>query len=153
MTTVTQARQAIRARIETGNVTFGGTAVPLRWQNEDGGPLPDTPAPFVYIEFLNEGSSIVAFGGGRGGNTHRNRARVEAYVFVPKGVGLNAAEAIAEQLAALLRAYRDNHVSCFDATVIPGGDGALLKPPGLQSEVGQYFWAACEASLTFDQIG
>lgn len=153
MTTITQARQAIRARIEGGNIALNGEPVPLRWQNEDGGPLPDEPAPFVYAEFLNEGSSIVAYGAGRGGNTHRNRARVEAYVFVPKGWGLDAAENIAEQIAALLRSHRDEHVSCFDATVIPGGDGAQLTPPGLQSEVGNYAYAACEVSLTFDQIG
>jgi len=72
---------------------------------------------------------------------------------VPKGWGLYAAEAIAEQIAALLRSHRDERISCFDATVIPGGDGAMLTPPGLSSEVGNYFWAACETSLTFDQIG
>ncbi|MFC3071489.1 hypothetical protein [Shinella pollutisoli] len=153
MTTVTQARQAVRARIEAGNVAFDGVPVPLRWQNEDCGPLPDDPAPFVYVEFLNEGSSIVAYGGGRCANTHRNRCRVEVYAFVPKGWGLDAAESIAEQIATLLRSHRDQHVSCFDATVIPGGDGAMLTPPGLQSEVGNYFWAACEVSLFFDQTG
>lgn len=153
MTTITQARQAIRSRIEAGNLTFQGEPVPLRWQNEDGEPLPDDPAPFVYVEFLNEGSSIVAYGAGRGGNTHRNRARVEAYVFVPKGWGLDAAEHIAEQIATLLRSHRDQHVSCFDATVIPGGDGAMLTPPGLASEVGNYNYAACDVSLHFDQIG
>ncbi|MEO3386007.1 hypothetical protein [Mesorhizobium sp. CAU 1741] len=153
MTTTTQARQAVRARIEGGNVAFQGSPVPLRWQNEDGGPLPETPAPFVYTAFLVEGGMIAGYGGGRGANLHRNSAIVESYVFVPKSWGLDDAEAIAEQIAALLRSHRDEHISCFEATVIPGGDGAMLTPPGLTSEVGQYFWAACEVSLHFDQTG
>lgn len=139
--------------MEAGNIAYGGTTVPLRWQNENGDPLPDEPAPFVYTEFLNEGADIAGFGGGRGSNLYRNRAMVEAYVFVPKGEGLDAAENIAEQIAVLLRSYRDAHISCFSATVIPGGDGAMLTPPGLTSDVGNYFWAACEVRLHFDQIG
>lgn len=148
MTTVSQARAAVRSRIEA-NIT----SVPLRWQNEDGGPLPDEPAPFVYAEFNTERGSIAGFGGGRGNNLYRNPARIEAYVFVPKGEGLDRAESIAEQIATLFRSYRDQHISCFDASVYPGGDGAELTPPGLSSEVGNYFWAACEVSLHFDQIG
>lgn len=148
MTTVSEARGAVRARIEA-NIT----SVPLRWQNEDGGPLPDEPAPFVYAEFNTERGSLAGFGGGRGNNLYRNPARVEAYVFVPKGVGLDRAEEIAEQIAALFRSYRDQHISCFDATVYPGGDGAALTPAGLSSEVGNYFWASVEVSLHFDQVG
>ncbi len=153
MTTATQARQAVRSRMEAGSIAYGGAAVPLRWQNEDGGPLPDEPAPFVYTEFLNEGASLAGFGGGRGSNLYRNRAVVEAYVFVPKGWGLDAAENIAEQIAVVLRSHRDAHISCFEATVIPGGDGAMLTPPGLSSEVGNYHYAATEVRLHFDQVG
>jgi hypothetical protein len=152
MTTITEARGVIRTRLTNAAITHAGSPVPLYWQNETAA-LPDTPSPFAYVEFLNEGSTIVAYGAGRGGNTHRNRARVEAHVFVPKGWGLDAAEAIAEQIAAALRSHRDQHVSCFDATVMPGGDGAGLTPPGLSSPVGSYFWAAVEVSLTFDQVG
>lgn len=148
MTTVSQARAVVRARIEAG-----GLGVPLRWQNEDGGPLPDEPAPFVYAEFNTERGSIAGYGGGRGNNLYRNPARIEAYVFVPKGQGLDQAETIGEQIAALFRSYRDADISCFDATVYPGGDGAALTPPGLLSEVGNYFWAGVEISLHFDQIG
>jgi len=158
VTTASEARAAFRTRLAPGAITLGGQPVPLRWQNETldstgARRLPDTPAPFVYSEFLVEGAAIVAYGAGRGGNTHRNRARVDSYVFVPKGTGLDAAEAIAEQIAALFRSYRDQHISCFEAVVMPGGDGAELKPAGLSSEVGNYFWAACEIRLHFDQIG
>jgi len=153
MTTATEARHAVRSRMEAGNIAFDGNAVPLRWQNEDGGPLPDGPTPFVYTEFLNEGASIAGYGGGRGLNIYRNMAVVESFVFVPKGWGLDAAENIAEQIAALLRSHRDAHISCFEATVIPGGDGAKLTPPGLSSDVGNYFYAATEIRLHFDQVG
>lgn len=127
--------------------------MPLRWPNENDGPLPDDPSPFVYTEFLVEGGRIAGYGGGRGGNLYRNQAAVEAFVFVPKGRGLDAAEAIAEQIAALFRSYRDANISCFEATVMPGGDGAMLKPPGLNSPVGNYFYASAEVRLHFDQVG
>lgn len=159
MTTASQARAAVRSRIESGNVVDAGSQpVPFRWQNEAADslgniPLPDTPAPFVYVEFDNDGpggSGPTAYGGGRGANLYRNMAWVAAYVLVPKDEGVNEAEAIAEQIAVLLRSHRDEHISCFEATVYPGGSGADLKLP---VDVGNYFWAMCEARLWFDQIG
>jgi hypothetical protein len=150
---MSQARAAVRSRMEAGGIVLEGQPVALRWQNETGAPLPDAPAPFVYTEILNDGATLAGFGGGRGSNLYRNRAFVEAYVFVPVGWGLDAAEAIAEQIAVLFRSYRDTEISCFEATVIPGGDGSTLKPPGLASEVGQYFWCGCEIRLHFDQVG
>ncbi len=151
MTTATQARQAVRLRMEAGGITYNGVAVPLRWQNEAGDPLPDDPAPFVYTEFLVEQARVAAFGGGRGANLHRNTCRVEGYVFVPKGWGLDAAESIAEQAAALFRSHRDATISCFTARVVPGGDGADLKPSGLPSPVSNYFWCGFDVALHFDQ--
>ena len=157
MTTAKDARLEMRTRMEGG-----GLSVPLRWQNEakdsNGSvELPDTRSPFVYSEFINEGPEFgrgpSAFGGGAGRNLYRNNARWESYVFVPKSEGMDRAETIAEQIAALFRSYRSSGVSCYDATVYPGGDGADLKPPGLTSEVGNYFWARCEVQLTFEQIG
>lgn len=159
MTTAKTARQVMRSRLEAGNVIDGNSqAVPFRWQNESADSLgnielPDTPSPFVYIEFNVDRGDIASFGGGRGQNRYRNPARLEAFVFVPKGEGLDEAESIAEQIAALFRSYRDNDISCFDASVYPGGDGEELKPKGLASEVGNYFWAGVEVSLFFDQIG
>jgi hypothetical protein len=160
--TASQARKAVRSRIESGNITYtvsGNTlAVPLRWQNENAdsqsnAPLPDVPAPFIFTEVLTERSRIVAFGGGVGANLHRNPLVVNAFVFVPRGWGLDTAEAIAEQVGNLLRSYRDGVVSFFEATVYQGGDGADIKPAGLESEVGNYFWAGCEAFGHYDRIG
>lgn len=158
MTTAAAARQVMRARIEAAGISYGGNPVPFRWQNEDADSagniaLPDTPAPFVYAEFLTEAAALASFGGGRGQNRYRNPARLDAYVMVPKGQGLDAAEDIAEQVATLFRSYRDADISCFDATVYPGGDGASLKPEGLSSDVGNYFYAVTEVSLFFDQAG
>ncbi len=153
MTTASGAFAVIKSRLEGG-----GLSVPLRWQNEDKDStgqveLPDTPTTFIYSEFLTDPSRLVSFGGGRGSNRYRNPARFVSYVFVPKGDGLAIATNKAEAVAALFRSYRDSDISCFDATVYPGGDGASLKPPGLNSEVNNYFWACCETRLFFDLIG
>jgi len=148
MTTTTQAYAAIRDRLESQI-----TAVPLRWQNEDSNPLEDSPTSFIYVEFLTERAFIASYGGGRGSNRYRNVARVDAYVFVPRGVGLSVATDLAETVAAALRSYRTADVSCFDASTRPGGNGSDITPPGLSSEVDNYFWAMAEASLYFDQTG
>lgn len=149
MTTATQAYNIIRARLEA-NAPAG---LALRWQNDDPQPLPDVPAPFVHTEFVADPASLVSFGGGRGNNRYRHPARIEAYIFVPKGWGLTPATDYAEQIAAIFRSYRDSDISCFDATPYPGGNGSDVKPPGVQSEVDNYFWAVAEVSLFYDLIG
>lgn len=153
MTTASGAYAILKLRMEGGGLT-----VPLRWQNElkdsiGSVDLPNTPTTFVYSEFLTEPSRIVSYGGGRGANRYRNPARLLSYVFVPRGDGLVLATDKAEAIATLFRSYRDSDISCFDATVYPGGDGASLKPPGLSSEVNNYFFALTEISLFFDLIG
>jgi hypothetical protein len=159
MTTATTARQTVRARMEGGAIVDANdNPVPLRWQNEDADSagntmLPDTPAPFVYTEFLTGPAQLIGFGGGRNANLYRSPVELNCYAFVPKGDGLDQAELIAEQIAALFRSYRDTNISCFDATVAQGGDGSDLKPPGLESEVVNYFYAVCEIRLHYDQIG
>lgn len=148
--TVSEAMAAVRARLEGGSLAF-----PLRWQGEDSGPLPDTPATFAFIVFNNDGSGRgpAAFGGGPGANLYRNQASVEAFVFAPNGEGLPVATAAAETLAALLRSYRGGGISCFSADVIPVGEGSKIAPPGLSSEVSNYQCAVAEIALHFDQIG
>lgn len=166
MTTATAARQLLRARLAAGGIqNSAAQAVPLRWQNEDvdstgSAVLAEPPAPFVYTEFNTGRAELVAIGGGAGANRYRVPLDLTSYVFVPKNDyvvnardGLAQAESIAEQIAALFRSYRSGDVSCFDASVQPGGDGADLTPPGLESEVGNYFWACCVVSGHFDQIG
>lgn len=148
--TTSQAVAAVRARLEAAAFTF-----PLRWQGEDGGPLPDEPETFAFVVFNNDGSGRgpVAFGGGRGANLYRNQASVEVYVFAPSGEGLSVATDAAELIAAQLRSFRDSSISCFSADVIPVGEGASIKPPGLSSEVSNYQCAVAECALHFDQIG
>lgn len=152
MTTATQAYTVLRGILEAG------MDIPLRWQNEDADSdgnvnLPDTPSAFVYTEFVTDPAELVSFGGGRGANRYRNPARLDIWVFVPRGVGLTAALDYAETAAALFRSYRGADVSCFGASVFPGGDGADLKPPGLPSAVGNYFYSVAEVALWFDIIG
>ncbi len=153
MTTTSEAFNVLK-----GVLKGDSTLPPIRWQNEDEDSqgnvrLPDIPAPFLYAEFLTEPSVLASFGGGRYRNRYRTPGRLEIYVFVPKGWGLVPATDYAEQAASLLRSYRDDIVSCSTATVYPGGDGAALKPPGLPSEVSNYFWSVAEVDLFFDLIG
>jgi hypothetical protein len=151
MTTSAEAYTVIKSRLE-GNQPVDLTGG-YRWQNGPNEPLPETPAPFAYVEFLIDLSGIVGFGGGQGQNRYRHPARIEGFVFIPKGHGLTPALAIAEQLANLFLSYRDDDISCWSATAMPGGDGAMLKPEGLDSEVGNYFWASFSVDLHFDKIG
>lgn len=163
MATAQSARQAIRTRLDAAGLTSdGSTPLPLRFPNEEADSLgdvtlSDTPSPFAYIEFVNQGSRSgpVSFGGGVGQNTYRNQGRIEGYVFVPKGEGIDRAETIAETIASLFRSYRDATISCFDASVFAGGDASALQPAGGSNAVqlGAYFYAAFEVNLFFDQIG
>lgn len=150
MTTASDAYDALRARIE-GNRPDG--VVALRWQNEDGDPLPDTPASFLYTEMDADRQYLAGFGGGQGGNLWRSPARLGVYAFVPRGTGLKAATDLAETVAALFRGYRSNDLQCFEATVYPLGDGSSMKPSGLSSPVDNYYVAAVEVNFWFDQIG
>src|SRR6266496_2964044 len=149
-TTTSQALAAIRTQVGTAGITF-----PIYWQGEDVPPLPDTPATFAFVVFNNEGSGRgpVAFGGGRGNNLYRNQVTVEAYVFAPSGEGLEVATTAAELIAASLRSFRNDNISCYSADVIPIGPGSSLSVPGLSSIVSAYQCAVAEAFLTFDQIG
>jgi hypothetical protein len=157
MTTATQAFNALRALL-TGApaiVDAHGNTLPFRFQNEDGGPMPDTRAAFAYVvfEIHGAGQGPVSFGGGRFQNTYRNQALLTVYVFVPAGEGLAVAADLAEQVAARTRSYRDTDVSCFAASVHPYGHGAALAPPGMNSEVNNFYVCTVETALFYDQLG
>jgi hypothetical protein len=151
-TSAVDALAALRTRLED---VASGITIPLRWQGEDGGPLPDIPTTFAFVVFDNQGSGggPAAFGGGRGANLYRNRAFAEIFVFAPNGEGLPVAMAYAETIAAWLRSFRSAAISCFAADVLPVGQGSQVAPPGLASEVSNYMCAVAEIILTFDQIG
>lgn len=148
MASTDQAIAAVRARLDSGSFTF-----PLYYDDDPAPILPDVPTTFGYFTFDNEGSVLVAFGGGRGQNVYRNSAVVSIYVFAPLGYGPETTAAQAEPVAARLRSYRDNTVSIFKSDVRPLGSGSGFTVPGLSSEVSNYTCAIVEAFLTFDQIG
>lgn len=152
MTTAAEAYAEVKARLEGPGA---GISIPLRWQGEDQTPLPDTPTAFAFVTFENLGSGRgpSEFGGGSGNNRYRNSASVVAYVFTPRGPGLQLALQNAETIAARLRSYRSAGISCSSADVIPVGDGSGIKPPGLDSDVNNYQCAIAEIDLWFDQIG
>jgi hypothetical protein len=149
MTTVSGAFDVIKARLTAGKPEG---LIALFWQNEDS-VLPDTPTAFVYSEFITDPALLASFGGGRGRNRYRNPGRIDCYVFVPRGEGLTVGSDLAEAVAALFRSYRDDVISCFEATVYPLGNGSDIKPPGLVSEVNNYYCVLVEVSLFFDLIG
>ena len=146
--TTDQAIARVRTRLNGGSYAFS-----LYYNGDDAPILPDTPTTFAFVVFNNEGSVIAAFGGGRGSNLYRNRARVEVFVFSPMGYGAEAVTAHAETVAARLRSFRDDSISCFSADVIPFGPGSGLSVPGLSSDVSNYQCAMVDCVLTFDQIG
>lgn len=153
MATADEAFRELRQAIENG-----GLGIPLRWQAEDADSnglvaLPDIPAPFMYGDFLAETVELISFGGGQFRNTYRNRCVLYLWVFVPRGLGMSPANVYAEQAASILRSYRTANVSCFDARVNPGGDGAQVQPPGLRSEVNAYYYSYAEIAFWYDQIG
>jgi hypothetical protein len=151
-TTASQAFAEIRARLDAAD---SGISIPRFYQGDDPPILPDTPAPFVFFVFNNEGSGSgpVGYGGGRGRNLYRNRGSVEAYTFSPLGEGLQVVCDHAETVAARMRSYRSAGLSCFSADVIPIGPGSSISVPGLTSEVSNYQCAVAEIALQFDQIG
>lgn len=151
MASFSDAYAALRSRLEA-NVPTGVTA--LYFDGEDGAPLPNTPAAFVYFEMRADGQAFLAgFGGGVGENLYRNPCFAIFYVFVPRGEGLPVATDLAKQIADLFRSYRDSTVSCYGATVDPFGAGSSMKPPGLTSEVDNYYCATVEVALHFDEVG
>jgi len=151
VSTATQALAAVRSRLEAAG---SGITIPLHWQNEQV-VLPDELAPFAYIVFENRGAGRgpVSFGGGSGNNLYRNQALIEAFVFAPSGSGSQLAMDYAETIAARLRSFRDADISCFSASVHLVGPGASVAPPGMDSEVGNYWCAVAEVIMHFDQLG
>jgi hypothetical protein len=138
----------IRARAEAQITTL-----PLYWQDEDNFDLPDEPAPFVFFELIVRRGRIAGYGSGRGANLYRTPAELNAYVFVPRGIGLPAAAVLAETVAMAFRSFRSGGLSCFDATPHPVGEGEALVPPGLSPAAGNYACVVVSISLHFDQTG
>jgi len=152
MTTASEAFAEIRERLDAED---SGIEIDIYYQGDDAPILPDTPAAFAFVFFNVDGSrgGPAAYGGGRGRNLYRNRASVEAYVFSPIGEGMEIVLGHAEAVAARLRSYRSDVISCFSADVIPVGHGSALSVPGLNSEVNNYQAAIAAVDLHFDQIG
>lgn len=154
MTTATDIFAAIKARLSSASLSVKGVPVTLGpFFADEPAYLPNAPEPFVYCDVVTRPGRIAGFGGGRGANLYRNPGRLEAYCFVPAGKGVAPSLALAEQVATLFRSWRSGDLSFFAATAHPGGPGADLKPPGLRSDVGLYFWSAAECEFTFDQVG
>jgi hypothetical protein len=158
MTTPGEAYSTLRALL-VANKPAGYV---LRWQDEDKDSdgnemMPDTPAPFLFGEFLAGPSAPIERGGGLGTIRHRNPFSFNIYVLVPRGRGLHREDGtgsldVAHTLAARYRLGL-NGLTVKSVTAYSGGDGAELAPKGLSSEVGNYFWSAVGVEGYFDLIG
>ncbi|MGE0290330.1 MAG: hypothetical protein AB7I42_24900 [Bradyrhizobium sp.] len=128
------------------------TGVTLLFAFEDNYDLPDTPAPFAFFEIVSDGrGDFIEVGAGRASNRFRNRAMLNAFVFVPVGWGMQAALDAAEPIAKAFRRYAVPYLKSQGATVHPVGEGAQLVPPGLSSAAGNYSACVVEIPLYFDQ--
>jgi hypothetical protein len=146
--TTSEAIARVRERINAGSYGY-----PVYFEGDDAALLPDTPSPWAVVVFNNEGEIAVSFGGGRGNNVYRNRLRVEAFVFSPMGYGAETVTGYAEPIAAQLRSYRDDVISCLGAGVFPAGSGSTVSVPGLSSDISNYMCAIAEAVVIFDLVG
>lgn len=139
MATLADVHAAVKARIAANF-----TAIAVRYANENN-QLPDTPAPFVFVEIDLDPSFNAAYGGGRGQNRHRTTGELLAHFMWPVGWGVEDAFAKAEEFAALFRNYRDSTMSCFAGGPMPGTG---------KTEDGSYSHCATVAvDLFFDLIG
>jgi hypothetical protein len=146
--TTSEAIARIRQRLDAGSYGFS-----IYYEGDDAALLPDTPSPFAFVAYNNEGEIAASFGGGRGNNIYRNRLRVEAWVFSPMGYGAETVAGYAESIAAQLRSYRDDVISCFGAGVFPVGSASTLSVPGLPTDISNYQCAVAEAVVIFDLVG
>jgi hypothetical protein len=156
MTTASDAFGVIRALMEANpaaNPKTGGGLIPFRWFGEKNPPLPDTAAPFIFTVFTAMRSGVIETGGGRGRNRHRNPAEADIFVFVPNEWTQKVGTDLAEIFAALLRPYNQNGVFVEDATVYPGGPGSEIAVPGMDVDVGNYFWCGVGVRFYFDLVG
>ena len=145
-TSIAAAWAAVRARIEAT------VSLPVYWPEEDK-PLPDVPAAFVFVELTMDRPQVIEIGGGRGANRHRNTGEVNAYVFVPRGTGMDNALTKAEAVAAALRGHRGSGITMETCGVHPVGQGEALAPNGMDSASGNYACAVASAPIFFDQTG
>lgn len=116
MTTAAEALTGIKS------IAAGFTAIPIRWANEDNGPVPDEPTPFVFARFVIDDEKIAGYGGGRGANLWRCYGYVEFVVLTLLDSGMEDGLAYAEDLADLYRGTRlaSPVISFWEATVSPG---------------------------------
>jgi hypothetical protein len=139
MPTIDEVQSAIKSRLQQNF-----TAAPLRFQG-DSSPLPDEPAPFIYVEMNIDSFGFIAYGGGRGQNLQRSEGELLAHVLVPIGESLDQGLQWAEQIAAIFRGQRVDNISYGAAEAMPASGS---------SEDGNYAYVASAAiELHFEKLG
>lgn len=147
MTTIdiTAAWSAIRTRLEQA-AQAGTITVPLRFQGDPAGDLPDGEA-FALVTVSAFPQFPVAFGGGRGQTRMRNPCILAVYLCTPKRWGLVDRTTEGGRIAGVLRNQSFGGVSCFAATVDPSG----LAARAAEEIAGTYEVTVIDVEFRFDQ--
>lgn len=113
-------------------------AVTFVFENEEFS-LPDTPAPFVYVEIYGDVFAEASIGDA-GNNLERESGQFLAHVMTPNGTGSRAARVLAKQIISLFFAQESGGVLFKDATLGSGDPGR---------EFGNYY--AMTASIAWER--
>ena len=71
MPTIVEVHAAIKARLAANF-----TAIPLRYKNDRGNPIPDKATAFGVVDIVLDPPAIISFGSGRGGNLQRTAGSI-----------------------------------------------------------------------------
>ncbi|RWF66844.1 phage tail terminator-like protein [Mesorhizobium sp.] len=101
------------------------STTPLVFENEDH-PLPDEPAPFVYVEMwgIPGGFDQASIGSGaRDDNLWREHGTLDLHVMVPNNTGSRAGRTYAGQLIDIFRGKDLGTLTFLEASVGEGKPG------------------------------
>lgn len=125
MSNFVDAADALRARLASGF-----TALPLFFANDDRTPdLKTAPNGFVYVHVHLQDERQLTLGP-EGAREHRDFGELSAYVYVPRGSRIGAAEQHAQDIRALFK------TTAVDGVVVTRriiGSGENVDGPGKAS--------------------
>ncbi|KQZ31582.1 hypothetical protein ASD50_15035 [Mesorhizobium sp. Root552] len=99
------------------------TTTPVVFEN-DAFDLPETPAPFIYVEVFGDFFGQASIGDEpRDNNLWREGGQADFHVMTPNGTGSREARSLASQIAGLFRGQDIAGVSFLDASIGAGDPG------------------------------
>lgn len=94
------------------------TMTPLVFENEDW-PLPDQPAPLLFVEVFGNFFNQASIGGGEevDANLWREAGQLYGHILIPSGTGSRGARALAQQFVDLFRGQDIGPLRFLDASI------------------------------------